>query len=241
MTPLKDTLEVANSAAETSGVAAGERPKFDSGGGLRADAVSLDVPVKVHGSRVTEVVRGITPHTEPFEEETSSMIVFPQGGVLRLSTAVAAGQMVVLTNLKSGHDAICRVVKVRAYAQSQSYVEVEFTNRQQGYWGVKFAGDAPEPARTILPPPPSPAISTLVEMESESAVPRAASVLPPAAKRPEPPPAFTSAAKPSSAPSQHVLPPQKKESSFVGIGAQEDVQPAAASTIRKTRIERPAV
>ncbi len=240
MTPLKDTLEVANNVAETSGAAAGERPKSDSGG-LRADAVSLEVPVKVHGSRVTEVVRGITPHTEPFEEETSSMIVFPQGGVLRMSTAVTAGQMVVLTNLKSGHDAICRIVKVRAYAQSQSYVEVEFTNRQQGYWGVKFAGDTAEPARTILPPPPAPVISTVVEIESESAASRAASMPPAAAKRPEPPPTFTSAAKRLSAPTQHVPHPQKKESSFVGIGAQEDVQPAATATTLKTKIERPAV
>ena len=37
------------------------------------------------------------------------MIVFPQGAVLRCPPPVSAGQMVVLTNLKSGHDAICRV------------------------------------------------------------------------------------------------------------------------------------
>ena len=30
---------------------------------MRSDAVSLEVPVKVHGSRVTEVVREVTPHT----------------------------------------------------------------------------------------------------------------------------------------------------------------------------------
>jgi periplasmic protein TonB len=238
MTPLKDTLEAANPAAETSGAAAGERSKSDSGG-LRSDAVSLDVPVKVHGSRVTEVIRGITPHTEPFEEQTSTMIVFPQGGVLRMSTTVSAGQMVVLTNLKSGHDAICRVVKVRAYAQSQSYVEVEFTNRQQGYWGVKFATDSPEPARSILPPPPAPpVVSTAVEFESETSTPRATIMQPPAARRPQPPPVFASPVRPVSAPTQHVSHPQKSASSFVSIGAQEDVQPAAASTNLKTKLER---
>ena len=81
------------------------------------------------------------------------MIVFPQGGVLRMSTPVTAGQMMVVTNLKIGHDAICRVVKVRAYAQSQSYVEIEFTNRQQGYWGVQFAGEDVEPAKPFAPQP----------------------------------------------------------------------------------------
>jgi TonB family protein len=239
MTPLKDTLEVANPATETSGAVAGEHPKSDSGG-LRSDAVSLDVPVKVHGSRVTEVVRGITPHTEPFEEQTSTMIVFPQGGVLRMTTAVTAGQMVVLTNLKTGHDAICRVVKVRAYAQSQSYVEVEFTNRQQGYWGVKFATDSAEPVRTILPPPPAlPVVSTSVEFDSDASASRATTVPPPAAKRPQPPPVLASPVKPTSAPQQPVPNPQKSESSFVSIGAQEDVQPAATATTLKTRQERP--
>jgi TonB family protein len=232
MTPLKDTLEVSNPAAETSSSAAGERPKSESGG-LRADAVSLEVPVKVHGSRLTEVVRGITPHTEPFEELSSTMIVFPQGGVLRMATPVTAGQMVVLTNMKSGHDAIGRVVKVRAYAQSQSYVEVEFTNRQPGYWGVKFAGDAAGPPRTILPAPP---VSSVLDRESESAASHG-SVPPPVAKRPEPP-VFSSPTKAQSTPVPHVPHPQK-ESSFVGIGSQEEVQPAAAATtLRTPKIER---
>src|SRR5580698_9719477 len=154
-TTLKDTLEVAGSSAGSSAAPAGDHAKPESPG-LRADAVSLEVPVKVHGSRVAEVVRGITSHTEPFEEQTTSMIVFPQGGVLRMSAPVTAGQMMVVTNLKSGHDAICRIVKVRAYAPSQSYVEIEFTNRQQGYWGVQFAGEEVEPARTFAPPPPLP-------------------------------------------------------------------------------------
>jgi protein TonB len=233
MTPFKDTLEVSIPAAETSSSAAGERPKSESGG-LRADAVSLEVPVKVHGSRLTEVVRGITPHTEPFEEQSSTMIVFPQGGVLRMATPVTAGQMVVLTNMKSGHDAIGRVVKVRAYAQSQSYVEVEFTNRQPGYWGVKFAGDAAEPQRTILPAPPG---SNVLDMDSES-VASHASVAPPGAKRPEPA-VFNSPAKAQGTPVPHVPHPQK-QSSFVGIGSQEEVQPAAAATtLRTSKIERP--
>ena len=167
MTPLKDTLEAAAPVAEATTTQVSERPKSDTGQ-LRADAVSLDVPVKVHGSRVTEVIRGITPHTEPFEEQTSTMIVFPQGGVLRMSTGVAAGQMVVLTNLKSGHDAICRVVKVRAYAQTQSYVELEFTNRQPGYWGVHFASDGVEPVKAFVPPPPPP-VPIVAEAPAEKA------------------------------------------------------------------------
>jgi TonB family protein len=110
-------------------------------GQLRADAVSLEVAVKVHGSRIIEVVRGVTPHTEPFEENASTMIVFAQGGVLKMFTALTPGQMVILTNVKTGQDAISRVIKVRAFTNAKHYIEVEFTHRQPGYWGVHFPSD----------------------------------------------------------------------------------------------------
>ncbi len=243
MTPLKDTLEVATPVVEATTAQVSERPKPESGH-LRADAVSLDVPVKVHGSRVTDVVRGITPHTEPFEEQTSTMIVFPQGGVLRMATAVTAGQMVVLTNLKTGHDAICRVIKVRAYAQTQSYVELEFTNRQPGYWGVHFASDGAEPAKAFVPaPPPAPVVAE-APVEKIEAKPAsqiswapAANLQPQAAKLVEPP-VYSSPVKPASPPAERPAQASKPESSFVAIGAQEDVQPAAAATSHKKKVER---
>lgn len=147
MTLLKETLEVGDSQGGSQATA---RPKSDSGQ-LRADAVSLDVPVKVHGSRVVEVVRGTTSHTEPFEEQTSTMIVFPLGGVLKMTTQVAVGQAIVLTNLKNRQDAICRVVKVRTNPNLHSYVEVEFSHPQPGYWGVHFPSDGPEPPRKTAP------------------------------------------------------------------------------------------
>src|SRR5579862_3784287 len=147
MTPLKETLEIGDTPVSQGNA----RPKSDSGQ-LRSDAVSLDVPVKIHGSRVVEVVRGTTSHTEPFEEQTSTMIVFPLGGVLKMATAVTVGQAIVLTNLKNHQDAICRVVKVRTNPNLQSYVEVEFSHPQPGYWGVHFPSDGPEPSKKVAPP-----------------------------------------------------------------------------------------
>jgi len=172
MTTLKETLEAGESAVSQGT----NRPKAESGH-LRSDAVSLDVPIKVHGSRVIEVVRGTTPHTEPFEEQTTTMIVFPQGGVLRMSTIVSAGQAVVLTNLKTRQDAICRVVKVRTNPNMHSYVEIEFTHPQPGYWGVHFASDGPAPARKAAPAPPPAA--------SVAAAPVALPVAPPVAPKTE--------------------------------------------------------
>lgn len=174
---------------------------------LSADAVSLDVPVKVHGSRVTEIVRGTTPHTEPFEEQASTMIVFPQGGVLRMSTPVNVGQMLVLTNLKSNQDAICRVIKVRTYSNLAGYVEVEFTHSHPGYWGVDFAADSLSLLKT-----PTAEESAINEPSAKAADPSGS----------------PNSSKPST-PSSSVQ-PNRQETSFISIGSKEEVQPSASVT-----------
>lgn len=191
MTPTKEHLEIGSSPAETDNSQVKGRPRPESAH-LRADAVSLEIPIKVHGSLVPNASLssspGATPQAQPFEEQTTTMIVFPQGGVLKMSTTVSAGQVMVLTNLKSRQDAICRVIKVRAYGKTQSYVEVEFTSPQPGYWGVYFPTDGPEVARMAPPQPTmdSPAATTPVP-----AMPVASSAMPmPAAQEPAaaPPP-----------------------------------------------------
>ena len=217
MTPSKETLEAASPAGDPK-----TAPSKPDVAHTRADAVSLDVPVKVHGSRVTDVVLGTTPHTEPFEEQTSTMIVFPQGGVLKMSTPVNVGQMVVVTNLKSNHDAICRVVKVRAFGQGLSYVEIEFTHRQAGYWGVRFASDALDGA--IQPPvvaPPAPlSVEVKVEKPDDKPAPDVSWAPASSLKHPPAKPVATTNASP-----------------FAPIGSQEEVQPAAAETSSKVRIK----
>ena len=146
----KEAVETA-SLKESAGSKPGA-PAQAAAGALHSDAVSLEVALKVHGSKVTEVARGVPGQSEPFEEQTSSMIVFPHGGVVRMSTPLNVGQMLILTNLKTRQDAICRVVKVRNYSNSASYVEVEFTHRQPGYWGVYFESDTAEPAVESVSP-----------------------------------------------------------------------------------------
>jgi TonB family protein len=197
----KETTEALSSTVSESAASPTSAPPQQSSGQLHSDAVSLEVALKVHGSKVTEVVRGVTPHTEPFEEQTSSMIVFPHGGVLRMSTSVSAGQMLVLTNLKSRQDAICRVVKVRTYSNSSSYVEVEFTHRQPGFWGVYFESDSIAAATPAVTPAPTHENS---------------------------PKALRQTGPDVAAPKSPGL--DKNESTFIGLGSQEDVQPAASLT-----------
>src|SRR5580704_8583850 len=203
MAPLiKDSLDIVNSttAAPASQTSAPQKAAAPSGPTLRADALSLEVPVKVHGSRVTEVARGAAPHTEPFEEETGTMIVFPHGGVLRMSTAVTASQMLVVTNLKTRQDAICRVVKVRTFSNMQGYVEVEFTHQQPGYWGVHFPSEGPAQASASEPVPVIVPAAPVAPAASNPTAP----VIP--------------------------APPSKSEPTFISFGTQEKVQPFASTT-----------
>jgi TonB family protein len=217
MAPLtKDSIEAPSPAGSSPVSQTGTQSKPTSA--LRADALSLEVAVKVHGSRVIEVARGTAPRTEPFEEQTVTMIVFPQGAVLRMTSAVNVSQMLVLTNIKTKQDSICRVLKVRPNANQGSYVEVEFTHRQPGYWGVQFPSEGPVAAniaappqmnlesQTLTPPPPTPVIRPTVTAPPRESKPAAV------------------------APTVPFVPAAKPESSFISIGSQEKVQEAASAT-----------
>jgi TonB family protein len=204
---------------------------------MRSEAVSLEIPIKVHGSRVTEVVMGVTPHTEPFEEQSTTMIVFAQGGVLKMSTPVTGGQMMVLTNLKTRQDVICRVLKVRNNPNLQAYVEIEFTHPQPGYWGVFFPSDDSESAArpAILSQPLNSEPHISAETGPGGSRPFAGSPTMSAMTPAKPPvavmPSNPSATSPVSA--SYVAQPPRPGSAFISIGSQEEVQVAASSTLSK--------
>jgi TonB family protein len=234
MTPLKETVEARNHQAGADAKNA-DHAAADAGN-LRADAVSLEVPVKVHGSCVTEVVRGTTPLTRLFEEQAVTMIVFPQGGVLRMATPISPGQMAVLTNLKSGQDAICRVIKVRTYATGKSYVEIEFTNRQPGYWGVYFPSDSSGLAnKSLFPPTSAPSLAATADVNvplETSAVPlQSASLAGPAhARVADKVDSRDSAALGNESVGGGTRARGAAPSHFIPIGSQEEVELAASGT-----------
>ena len=189
----------------SSELTAGLQPQTTAGQ-VHSDAVSLEVSLKVHGSKVSAAGNGAAPQTEPFEEQTTSMIVFPHGGVLRMSTAVNAGQMLVLTNLKSRQDAICRVIKVRTYSNTACYVEIEFTHRQPGFWGVYFDADGPAAADKAIEIPTVPESSATASKIAGASSPRKVN-----------------------SETMGVANPAKQESSFISIGSRENVQPSASA------------
>ncbi len=108
----------------------------------RLAAISAEIPVEIHGSRTSPT----DGHPiEAFHEDTVSVIVFPQGGIVRLAAVVSAGQMIAVTNLNTQRGMLCRVANVRVYPNLKSYVELEFTQPAPGFWGVSFPPEALTP------------------------------------------------------------------------------------------------
>jgi TonB family protein len=224
MAPLtKESVDVRNSIEELAVRQSNAQPR-PSSDDARSDAVSLEVPAKIYGSRIRAAAGGNTPQTEPFSEETNTMIVFPRGAVLKMATAVKVGQMLVLTNLKSRRDAICRVVNVRSFPNKQAYVEIAFTQPQAAYWGLHFASEGA--ASTREP-------STPAEQLEKRVAPEALRAPAPAQNAPVPKPVERSAylkdVSPVPPPAVSAPPPAKPASLFASFGTQEKVQAAAAA------------
>jgi protein TonB len=132
--------------------------------------VALEVPVTVNGARAVDG----SDKREPFSETTKTVLVFGNGAVIRLTSTVAAGQLLFLTNEKTKKEVVCQVVKSKNYRSVSGYVELEFTEAVVGFWGMRFPGDriGPQPVTTnsaatspvSLTPPPAPKIEARIPL-----------------------------------------------------------------------------
>src|SRR6266404_6393217 len=102
-----------------------------------AQPVALEVPVTLNGARAGEG----SDQREPFSETTRTVLVLANGAVIRLSSSVAPGQLLFLTNEKTKKEVVCQVVKSKNYRNLSGYVELEFTEPVLGFWGMRFPGD----------------------------------------------------------------------------------------------------
>src|SRR5487761_192917 len=107
--------------------------KSETQGSQPSDAVGAEVPVTIHASRYSAAAKG-AGKLPPVHEETRTVIIFPQGAVVRLSAMVTPGELVVVTNNRTGADVICRVTSVKTQPGIQNYVNLEFTQRAVGFW-----------------------------------------------------------------------------------------------------------
>ncbi len=145
MAPIAKEPEVQNSAAPASTVGATQP---------RVQPVALEIAVTVNGARAVEG----SDKREPFSEATQTVLVFGNGAVIRLTSTVASGQLLFLTNEKTKKEVVCQVVKSKNYRSVSGYVELEFTEPAVGFWGMRFPGDralasVPNAAAPVKPMP----------------------------------------------------------------------------------------
>jgi TonB family protein len=110
-----------------------------------AQPVALEVPVTVNGARAVEG----SDKREPFSETTTTVLVLANGAVIRLSSSVASGQLLFLTNDKTKKEVVCQVVKSKNYRSASGYVELEFTEPVLGFWGMRFSGERSTAGSTL--------------------------------------------------------------------------------------------
>src|ERR1700704_832052 len=101
---------------------------------VKQQPVALEVAVTVNGARAVDG----SEKREPFSETTKTVLVFGNGAVIRLSSSVASGQLLFLTNEKTKKEVVCQVVKSKNYRNVSGYVELEFTEPASGFWGMRF-------------------------------------------------------------------------------------------------------
>ena len=109
-------------------------------GALRPDEAASPEPVALE---TTVIATGARPGNtaakrELFTEETQTVLVFEHGAVIRLSAAVADGQLLFLTNKATGKEVVTQVLRKRSFRPTNCYVDLEFTEACPDFWGIEF-------------------------------------------------------------------------------------------------------
>src|SRR5258708_28128305 len=115
-----------------------EAPELNPTPALRTNMIAQQV-------RVTAT--GVAPgkgavERELFSEDATAVLVFENGGVIRLSAAVAPGQLLFLINVESKREVVAQVKRKRAYRPTICYVELEFAEPAPRFWGREFSAAA---------------------------------------------------------------------------------------------------
>lgn len=201
------------------------------GDAARQQAVALDIPVTIHGARTMEG----SDKREPFSESTKTVLVFGSGAVIRLSSAMAPGQLLFLTNERTKKEVVCQVVKSKNHRNVSGYVELEFTEPAVGFWGMRFPGDrlspGPETAPAAVRPSaangsPASARAMAPKIEQPEKSKATGSV---AAKLPTPAPPSAKAATPAPAASS-IVPVPLDSSALLGTAKPKDKHSGAPVT-----------
>ena len=111
-----------------------EGAKDQASGTPRPNPVALESLVNVTGAKASTE----NGKRDLFSEESKTVLVFRDGAVIRLHAEVSVGQLLFLTNKKSNQEVVCQVLRKRSFKPGSYYVELQFTEEREDYWGVAF-------------------------------------------------------------------------------------------------------
>src|SRR6202521_1878586 len=167
MPPIAKENELLTATPETA-VRTASPAAISGESAVKQQPVALEVAVSVNGARTVEG----SAKREPFSETSKTVLVFGNGAVIRLTSSVAPGQLLFLTNEKTKKEVVCQVVKSKNYRNVSGYVELECTESVVGFWGMRFPGDRlgsiPHPAA------PAPVALSSSSASGSPAIPRQA-------------------------------------------------------------------
>jgi len=142
----------------------------------RSNPVCLEVPVTIRSLPSESGAK--SGSGGPVREEARTVIVFESGAVLRLSSKLPAGQSVIVSNAR-GRDVVCRVVVARTMPTVKGYIEIEFVEQVNDFWGIEDSAPVP-PTNISAPVPTGPTAGPVppVTIPVRAAAESASSVIP---------------------------------------------------------------
>jgi TonB family protein len=138
----------------------------DAANSTRPNPVALEVPVSVTWAKPARP----NEKRELFTEETVTVLVFRDGAVIQLAAAIAVGQLLFLTHKKTKREVVCQVVHKRSFRPTSCFVELEFTEEAEHFWGVSF----PTNEEGAKKPPAAEAVAAEEATEDDRSEPVAA-------------------------------------------------------------------
>ena len=152
---LLDRLSSASSSEPHAEVSAAEEStpngsaKEPSEGGIRQASIKPSAKTNMVAREVHVRVTGLqlgkpASLRELFTEESSSVLVHENGGVIQLSASVTRGQLLLLANVESKVELVAQVK--RTYQPMNRCVELEFAEPAPRFWGTDFSA-----ATALLP------------------------------------------------------------------------------------------
>src|SRR5258707_2248687 len=151
MTKLSSAEDMSLQTTSPAACSSEPGPETHAAEPAEAEAPELNPTPALKTNMVAQEVRltatGVAPgkgtvERELFTEEPTSVLVFESGGVIRLSAAVAPGQLLLLTNVESKREVVAQVKRKRAYRPTICYVELEFAEAASRFWGREFSAAA---------------------------------------------------------------------------------------------------